>query len=171
MLNCGNDGLLAAYRDRLIIAKIGLGASLVAGSLGGGRITTFPYTDITNIEYNSGLIMGVFEVLTPSYQGSANHDHWQSFVKNPNKSNNDPRALSNTLPLPKLVYNEALPHINTLQSRITAAKRPPSATQVPAPTSLAEEIKELADLHAQGILSDAEFAAAKQAAIIRAQAR
>jgi hypothetical protein len=47
----------------------------MTGSLGGGRITTFHYTEITGIEYNAGMMMGVLEILTPSYQGSGNKDY------------------------------------------------------------------------------------------------
>ncbi|NKX90946.1 SHOCT domain-containing protein [Nocardia coubleae] len=166
ILSCDADGLLAAFEDRLIIAKVGFNASMMAGSLGGGRITTFPYPGITNIEYNSGLLMGVLEVLTPSYQGSRNHDYWRSFLKNPNNTDNNPRALSNTIPVPRPLYDQALPQLNTLQSKISASKRPP-ASQSPSPPAslLAEEIQRLANLHAQGLLTDVEFTAAKQAAI------
>ncbi len=166
VLSCGSDGLLAAFEDRLIIAKVGFNASVMAGSLGGGRITTFPYPEITNIEYNSGLLMGVLEVLTPSYQGSQNHDHWKSFLKNPNNTDNNPRALSNTIPMPRPLYEQALPQLNTLQTKISASKRPPaSQSHSPAGPFLADEIQQLASLHAQGLLTDAEFTAAKQAAI------
>lgn len=167
VLNGQGTGMLAAFDDRLIIAKVGLDAGMMAGALGGGRITTFPYTEITNVEYNSGMINGVLEILTPSYQGSKNHDYWQSAWKNPNKVDNNPWALSNTLPLDKMSYKAALPYLNELHSRISAAKRPAAVVEQAAAGSLADELKELAGLHARGVLDDAEFAAAKQSAIRR----
>ncbi len=173
IISCGGAGILAAYEDRLIVAKVGINASMMAGSLGGGRITTFHYTEITNIEYNSGLVTGVLEILTPSYHGGQNHDYWQSAFKNPNKVDNNPWALSNTLPLPKMQYQAALPYLNNLQSKIAAAKRPTIAGTQPSPPppSLANELKDLSALHAQGVLSDGEFTAAKQAAIERSHRR
>ncbi len=149
----------------------------MTGSMGGGRVTTFPpYSDITNIEYNSGMMSGVLEVLTPpSYQGTANHDYWRSASTSRNKAGDSPPfTLSNCLPLPpKAQHKLALPRLTELQKKIIDYKRPtfhvqhsPSAAAAPS-TSLAEELHNLADLHHQGILDDAEFAAAKQATIAR----
>lgn len=52
----GGRGMLAAFEDRLIIAKVGGMTSFMAGSFGGGSVTTFPFSDITNIEFDSGLL-------------------------------------------------------------------------------------------------------------------
>lgn len=43
----------------------------------GAARRTFMFHDVTGIEYNSGMHTGVLEVLTPSYQGSANKDFWR----------------------------------------------------------------------------------------------
>ncbi|MFT0661955.1 SHOCT domain-containing protein [Rhodococcus erythropolis] len=174
VINGGSAGFLAAFENRLIIAKVGGAAGFMTGSMGGGRVTTFPYSDITNIEYNSGMMSGVLEILTPSYQGTANHDYWSSAGRNPNKTGNNPFALSNCLPLPKIQHRLALPRLTELQKKIIDYKRPTvhiqqsSAAAAPAPTTgLAEELQKLANLHNQGILDVSEFAAAKQAAIAR----
>ena len=89
--------------------KVGLATSFMAGALGGGRITTFPFTEITGIEYNAQILSGVLEVLTPSYQGTANKDYWRGTNKSRNADANDPWTLSNTLPLARSTYNAALP--------------------------------------------------------------
>lgn len=163
-------GVLAAFEDRLMIVKTGGYTSFMAGSLGGGRVTTFPYTEITNIEFNGGIVNGVLEILTPSYQGSAQHDFWRNANKSRNKAADDPFTLSNCLPLGKALYKRALPRLNELQRKIADSKRPNIVVQVPAqPQSggagLAEELRRLADLHAEGVLDVGEFATAKQAAI------
>ena len=36
----------------LIILKVGAITGIMAGATGGGRVTHFPYRQITNIEYN-----------------------------------------------------------------------------------------------------------------------
>ena len=178
VINSPNAGMLAAFEDRLIIAKVGGMTSIMAGSMGGGRITTFPYTDITNIEYNSGILNGVLEILTPSYQGSAQHDFWRGTLQSRNKASADPFTLSNCLPLVRLLHKEALPHLNELQRKIGEAKRPNIVVQHQAPPvaapsqsqssgGLADELRGLAELHQQGILDAAEFAAAKQATIAK----
>jgi hypothetical protein len=77
----GQAGGLVAFEDRCMIIKKGALTGWMAGSVGGGRVTTFMYTDITGLEYNSGWINGVLEILTPSYQGTANKDFWRGSSK------------------------------------------------------------------------------------------
>lgn len=93
-------------------------AGFMTGSMGGGRVATFPYSEITNIENNSGMMSGVLEVLTPSYQGTANHDYWRSAGTSRNKAAESPFTLSNCLPLPKAQHKLALPHLTKLQRKI-----------------------------------------------------
>lgn len=167
VINAGSAGVLAAFDDRLMVIKTGAVTSFMAGSLGGGRTATFHYSDVTGIEYNSGLLNGVLEILTPSYSGGAQKDFWKGTNKSRNADSNDPWTLSNTLPLPKPLHAEALPYLNELRSRIAAAKRTVVITQAPPPPpapaggGLAAEIAELAGLRDAGVLSEEEFAAAK----------
>lgn len=156
----GWTGVLVAFEDRLAIIKVGALTSFMAGSLMGGRNTVFYFNDITAIEYNSGLMSGVLEVLTASYQGSANKDFWQGTLKSRNADSNDPFTLSNTLPLAKFEYEQWKGDIAQLRKRIADSKRT-VVVQEPAATSMADQIAQLAKLHADGLLSDEEFAAAK----------
>ncbi len=162
------EGVLAAFDDRLIIVKTGAITAFQAGALGGGRVTTFPYDHVTGIEYNSGLLTGVLEILTPSYSGTENKDYWRGLGRNPNSDVNNPRALSNTLPLDKPTHAQALPHLNELRQRISQSKRvhvtveQPVPASAPAPAGLAEQLAQLAQLRDAGALDDAEFSAAKQ---------
>ena len=50
--------------------------------------------------------------------------------------------------------------ISDLERR-QAAAAPPAAASQPAPPSMADQLNQLADLHNQGVLTDAEFATAK----------
>jgi hypothetical protein len=166
ILSAGSAGVLAAWDDRLAIVKTGGMAGIMAGAMMGGRTAVYHFTDITGIEYNSGMLNGVLEVLTPSYSGAANKDFWRGTASGRNADANDPWTLSNTLPLDKFSYRNALPQINELRSRISRAKQPivTIKSDGPAPTAvpgLAEELVKLAALHDAGVLSDAEFAAAK----------
>ncbi len=155
--------------------------ALMAGSLGGGRVSTFMFSEITGIEYNAGLLNGVLEILTPSYSGTANKDFWRGSNKGRNKDSNDPFTLSNTLPLTKSTYERVRPHIEELKRLVseskspvvhvtTSAPPPESTSQQPtAGLSLADEIERLGELHQKGILDDAEFSAAKLALIERSR--
>lgn len=166
VIGSGAGGIFAALPDRAMIIKVGAMTSMMAGSLGGGRVTTFPFSEITGIEYNAGFVNGVLEVLTPSYSGSANKDYWRGSNKSRNADSNDPWTLSNCLPLPKPVYQQALPRLNEMRAHIAQLKRPTVVVQQQpsngtAP-SVADELGKLAGLRDQGILSDTEFQAAKQ---------
>lgn len=155
ILGDGINGVLAAFNDRCIVIKKGIGTSLMAGSLGGGRVATFSYRDITGIEYNSGIMTGVLEILTASYTGKATNSPWQF--------GNDRSAheSSNTLPWGKIFYNQVRPQIEWIQQKIHEAKSV-GTQQVVAQVSSSDELTKLAALHKQGILTDKEFAEAKQ---------
>lgn len=164
VLGAGMNGVLAAFEDRLYIIKTGGLTSFMASSFGGGRVTAFYYDQITGIEYNSGIINGVLEVLTPSYQGTNNHDFWNL------DKNTDPYKLSNALPLDKTSYKAALPQLSELREKVTNFRRGLAQPQVEKQVSsggLVAELKELAELKAQGVLSEDEFVAAKAAAIAK----
>ena len=155
-----HQGALLVFEDRCMIVKGGFVGGFMAGSLGGERAGTFYFSQITGIEYNSGLINGVLEILTPSYQGTANKDFWRGSTKSRNADRNDPWTLSNCLPLTKDGYNSARGMIDELKKKI-AESQAPRAPQVIASASISDELGKLAVLHSQGALSDEEFQAAK----------
>lgn len=155
-------GVLAAFEDRLMIVKAGAMTGLMSGTLGGHRATTFPYAEITGIEYNAGMMNGVLEILTASYQGTANKDYWRGTHRSRNADANDPWTLSNTLPLEKGTQRLVAPQLNELRKRIAESKQRVIVQQAPSPqNSLASELAELGRLRDRGVLSEEEFAAAK----------
>ena len=155
-------GYLLSTQDRCIIAKISLTQSLMAGSLGGGRVASFYHSDITAIEYNSGLASGVLEILTASYQGTKNQDFWRGTFNSRNADASDPYTLSNTLPLGRYEFEAAKPLISIIRKQISAAKAPITAA-VPEtlPPRLEGSLAEISALHDAGKLTDDEFSAAK----------
>ena len=162
------NGALAAFADRCMVIKKGGMTTFMAGSFGGGRVATFTYGDITGIEFNSGLFMGVLEILTPSYQGTANQDFWKGSLSPVNANASSPFALSNTLPMSKAFAEQLRPQLDWMRQQIAAAKRPvihvaaPAAPASPPPASLASELDRIVVLHQQGLLDEAEFKAAKR---------
>lgn len=164
VITSSGAGVMAAFEDRLMIIKTGAITSWMAGSMGGGRSATFHYSDITGIEYNSGLMNGVLEVLTPSYSGTVAKDYWRGSSSSRNADASDPHTLSNTLPLTRQHHTQAQPHLNDLRSRISAAKRPtaaPPQQALVASSSLASQLADLAALRQTGVLTEEEFVAAK----------
>ena len=156
-----HQGALLVFKDRCMIVKGGLMGGFMSGSLGGERAGTFYFTQITGIEYNSGLINGVLEILTPSYQGSANKDFWRGTTKSRNANSNDPWTLSNCLPLTKDAYKSAKEMIDELKQLVAEAQRPAIAEQV-APLGLSDELGRLGELLKKGILTEEEFTQAKK---------
>lgn len=138
-----------------MVVKKGLGTSFMAGSLGGGRVATFAYRDITGIEYNSGIVTSVLEILTASYTGKTTNSPW-SFG-----NEKSAHESSNTLPWDKRFYNQVRPQIEWMQQKIHAAKTGGTQT-VTTQVSNSDELSKLATLHRQGILTDKKFAEAKQ---------
>jgi len=155
-----HQGAMLVFEDRCMIVKGGFWGGLMAGSLGGERAATFYLTQITGIEYNSGMLTGVLEVLTPSYQGTTNKDYWRGTNQSRNANSNDPWTLSNTLPLSKDGYRSAREMIDELKQMIAAAQRPSGVMQA-AVQDLTGELSKLAALRDSGILTDEEFSAAK----------
>lgn len=159
------EGSLIVYADRCVISKSGFWGGFMSGSLGGARDATFYFRDITGIEYNSGLLNGVLEILTASYSGGDTKDFWQGILDVPRGlSKNDPRVQSNSLPLPKADYMSAKPLIDKLRTMIHESKD----TKVmvvnqsqSAGGSVAEEIQKLAELLEKGLIDEAEFKSAK----------
>ena len=171
LVSSAGAGLLVAWDDRMSIIKTGALTSFMAGSLGGQRTATFHFRDITGLEYNSGIVSGVLEVLTPSYGGTSNKDYWRGSSSSRNANSDDPWTLSNTLPLDKSEYRAAHAQFLELRRRVSEAKAGGgSAAATPAPAApsthaargVTEELSRLAALYEAGILSPEEFSQAKQ---------
>ena len=155
-------GSLVAMKDRCILIKSGVLGGFMSGSLGGARVSSFYYRDITGIEYNSGLISGIVEILTASYDGSANKDYWKGKDKGRNADSNDPWTLSNTLPLDKASYASAKSQFDKLRELISQSKGSAAAGTVAQEKSLADEIEKLSDLLEKGLIDANEFKEAKK---------
>ena len=160
----GTDGALAAYEDELIIAKVGAMTGFMSSATGGGRVTHFPYRQVTTIEYNGGFTLGVLEILTASYDGGMNKDFWG--IKSPNSSAGDPRQQNNTLPILKSTYKELAPDLNKIRQLIEKSHEvkisADSIVGAPAQTDLISQIQKLAELKDSGALTLEEFESAKQ---------
>ena len=169
---------LIALSDRMLIAKAGL----MSGNTFGGKVTAFPYREVTGLEIHTGFSTGVLVVQTPSFPGTQAGSYWSK------GKNQNPAELPNTLPLPsKRVVESWHGHLQTLRAGISGGGLQSNAPEPPAqlgpavliqpilpPTpsappvqsesssdGLAGQLRELAGLRDSGVLSDAEFAQAK----------
>jgi hypothetical protein len=141
---------IVSLDDRLFVLKSGF----MAGSTFGSRVTSIYYRDITSIEVNTGLLMGVIEVCTPSYEGTRTKSYWDS------SRDRDPKQLSNCIPISKVYLKELQPYLDKLRAKIVEAKRPNWKSE--DKVDLSSEIQKLSELNKQGILTDEEFQQAKK---------
>jgi hypothetical protein len=151
-------GAIVGLSDRCLIIKSGALGGLMAGSLGGARVASFYYSEITGVEFNSGMVTGVVEILTSSYEGSKNKDYWRGTNKSRNSDSNDPWVLSNCLPMPKINYANAKKQFDQLRELISKNKSGGGIIQqVVSQSSAADEIAKLSDLLAKGLIDEDEF--------------
>lgn len=146
-----NGQAIVALTDRLVIVKAGF----MAGATGGGRATSFRYSDIIAIEVNTGLVNAVIEIVTAGHTGTPEHDWWAT------SKDRDPWKLSNTLPLTKQLLDEQKDSIQELRVLIDMAKTHATSTKPPA-GDISQQLRNLAELHEKGLLSSEEFAQAKK---------
>jgi hypothetical protein len=146
--NGGRDQAIVALTDRLLMIKPGL----MAGATPGPRVIGFYYRDITGIEINTGLINGVIEINTPSYQRIRQKRFWK--IKNEDK---DANRVANCLPISKKNLREYEPYIDWLRAMERAAKQERVISPPPKrESSLNSELSSLASLRASGVLSELE---------------
>jgi len=161
LISSPGAGYLVATENRCLILKVGAWQSALAGSLGGGRVASFYYPDINGLEYNSGLISGVLEIRTASYESSGNKDFWRGNFSSRNADTNNPFTLSNTFPITRPEYKEAKPLIDKIRQLVSESKSQPSS-QANGSTDVSEGLSRLAELRASGALSEEEFTLAKE---------
>ena len=146
-----NGQAIVALTDRLVIVKAGF----MAGATGGGRATSFRYSDIVAFEVNTGILNAVIEIVTAGHTGTPEHDWWAT------SKDCDPWKLSNTLPLNKRLLEEQKDNIQELRVLINKAKVHITSTK-PSAGDISKQLLGLAELHEKGLLSSEEFSQAKK---------
>lgn len=131
---------------KIVIVKSGF----MSGQAFGGKATTFDYRNIVGIEVRSGFIQGEFEILA----GGLGNNQRSSVSAKVNMAE-QPNGV---------VFTKTdAPAFNALAGKIRERTTEAHAPVLPAASeaSVADEIAKFAALHAQGILTDAEWAAKK----------
>jgi hypothetical protein len=137
---------VVATTHKVLIVKCGM----MAGQTFGGKATSYDYRNIMGVEVRTGFARGEFEVIvgglaTPA--GNRNKDRV--------KAAESPNAVVFGSTDQKLFQSMAA-QIRQMASQPLAASSS-NASQAPIP----EQIRQLAELHATGILTDDEFARKK----------
>lgn len=148
---------IVVLQDRLLVVKPGF----MAGATFGGRVTSFYYRDINGIEVNTGLLTGVIEINTPSYQGTQEKDFWN--IRN---KNSDPYKVSNCIPIMKRDLAQQNAQLEKLREKIREAKQEQTVSSHITPassgSSFAAELEQLVALRESNVLTEEEFQQAKR---------
>ncbi|HZT15018.1 MAG TPA: SHOCT domain-containing protein [Gaiellaceae bacterium] len=137
---------LVCVDDRLLILKGGFHA----GTTFGAMAATIYYEDVTGIQLRMHLVSGWIEISSPSFQGRE-----RKHTRHPRSSDRDVYKLPNCVPINRRHVEAYRAPLAELRRLVAAAKRRhPHAGVV-------TELERLAALRQDGLLDEAEFAAAK----------
>lgn len=140
---------IAVTDQRVIVLKAGSIAG--AGSFGKKAIT-YTFSQLTSVEHREGPFGGHIKLLAAGVEESGPTSNDAENCKRENVVTYSSRGLRDTM-------REV---VRMIQESITAAHSPAPVSSAPAGApDLADQLLKLATLHSQGVLSDAEFAAAK----------
>ncbi len=135
----------------------------MAGATLGSELTSFDYRNLNGVQLHTGMMSGAVVLQTPGQTGSRT-SVWK-------QGDDDPYKAPNAIPINR-PFDDARAGVAKLRQLIAehynASTSPAPSPQRPA--SVADEVRQLADLHTSGALSDQEFTALKAALVGRVQA-
>jgi hypothetical protein len=137
--------------SRVFVCKPGF----MAGASFGAEVTSWSYRNLLGVQRHKGLMTGAVLLQGPGQTGKKT-SYWA------NKKNDDPWKAPNAIPIAG-DWSQVDAGVARLRQLIDQAHAP-SATErdvAPAPSSTADELRKLAELHSQGVLTDEEFQSAK----------
>lgn len=157
-----------ATTHKVLIVKTGL----MAGQTFGGKATSFDYRNIMGVEIRTGFATGEFEIIVGGLATPAGKRNGNKV-----KASEAPNAISFgsvdqkyfQMMAAQIRMMAARPLNPTPQPQNISTQRPntpPQSPTVPSnggsgQLSIPEQIRQLAELHAAGILTDAEFSGKK----------
>jgi hypothetical protein len=143
-----NQAIVATDRRALVFKK-----GFMAGASFGSELTSWAYRNLVGVQIHTGMMSGAVVLQGPGQTG-ARTSYWKG-------DDSDPHKAPNAIPLTR-PFDGARERVAELGRIIDEAHRrdqaPVAAATVPAGESVADELRKLADLRAEGILSDQEFA-------------
>lgn len=136
--------------SRCFVCKPGF----MAGAAFGSEVSSWSYRNLVGVQIHKGLMTGAVIIQAPAQAGISTN-YWRS-------NDSDPFKAPNAIPV-STDWGEVRAAVARLRELIDAAHSDqPSQPASAAPTSLADELRKLAELHESGVLNDTEFSAAKQ---------
>jgi hypothetical protein len=143
-----SQAIIATDRRALVFKK-----GFMAGASFGSELTSWTYRSLVGVQIHTGMMSGAVVLQGPGQTGTRT-SYWKG-------KDSDPHMAPNAIPLNR-PFERAQRKVAELSRIIDRAHRQEqtrsASAPVPAQESIADEIRKLADLRAEGVLSDQEFA-------------
>jgi Ribosomal protein L7/L12 C-terminal domain/Short C-terminal domain len=146
----GSSGqAIVGTATRCFVCKPGF----MAGATFGSEVSSWSYRNIVGVQIHKGLLSGAVIIQAPGQIG-VSASYWRD-------KDSDPHKAPNAIPVAG-DWNAVRTAVARLRQLIDAAHTESPQSAAAPPSSLADELRKLADLHESGVLDDTEFSAAKQ---------
>jgi|SRR5579859_495090 len=134
---------------RALIIKVGWRT----GQTLGGKVTSFDYRNITSVEVRASIVTGSFEISAGGVQGPE-RSYWAT-------GKGGSWEAPNIIPITKKEEPTFQRVATFIRERVREANQPAAVTFTPPPIDIPDQLRKLAELKNQGILTEAEFEAKK----------
>lgn len=130
----------------------------MAGATFGTEVTSWSYQNVTGVQLHKGMLTGTVVIQAPGQSGTMT-SYW-------GQKADDPAKAPNAIPVAG-GWADVQAGVARLRQLIDAAHAPASISEGGASSSTADELRKLAELRSDGILSEEEFQAAKARLLAR----
>lgn len=145
-----SDQAIVATDRRALVFKKGF----MAGATFGSELTSWSYQSLVGVQVHTGMLSGAVVLQGPGQSG-ARTSTWKQDV-------DDPYQAPNAIPLGR-PFDGAKKRVGRLSRLIDEAHRGGTPAEGGTTASVADELRKLADLRNDGVLTDDEFASLKAA--------
>lgn len=147
IIHGANGQAIIGTDTRAFVCKPGF----LAGATLGAEVTSWSYQNITGVQVHKGMLTGSVVIQAPGQSGKKT-SYW-------GQKNDDPYKAPNAIPVAG-DWNDAKAGVALLRQLVDAVHTPAPSPERASP-STADELRKLAELRSDGILSEEEFQAAK----------
>lgn len=143
-----NGQAIVGSDTRAFVCKPGF----LAGATLGAEVTSWSYRNLLGVQVHKGMVSGAVVLQGPGQTGTKT-SYWGG-------KGDDPYKAPNAIPVAG-DWQTIQARVATLRQLIDAAHGSAVAPAPAPPASVADELRKLADLRTEGVLSEDEFAALK----------
>ena len=150
VISGANGQAMIGTATRVFVIKPGL----TAGATFGAAVTSWNYANVAGVQVHKGMFNGSVLIQAPGQTGQ-HSSYW-------GQDKSDPHKAPNAIPIGG-GWDLVRKNVARLQELIDSAQKPQPNPSTPIPrSSVADELKKLAELRDSGVLSEEEFERAKR---------